>query len=95
MAVCLALTVSAQEEKKQPDRLSGVVKSIDTKAMKIFITPRNSSAERVVLYDSATKIFIGDKEGKIEEVKESMRLVAVGKFEGVNLKATEMRARLR
>ncbi len=88
-------TVSAQDEKKAGDRLSGVVKSIDKAAMRITITPRNSTAQRIILYDAATKFHTGDKEGKPDDVQDGMRIVAVGKFEGVNLKAAEIRVRLR
>jgi hypothetical protein len=47
------------------------------------------------MYDTATKFYAGDKEGKIDDVQDGMRIVAVGKFEGVNLKAAEVRVRLR
>lgn len=95
IALCSLVVASAQDAKKEGDRLSGVVKMVDKAAMKITITPRNSSAQRVIMYDSATKFFVGDKEGKIEDVQDGMRIVAVGKFEGVNLKATEVRVRQR
>lgn len=94
-ALCSLVTASAQETKKDGGRLSGVVKLVDKAAMKITIAPRNSSAERIIMYDAATKFYNGDKEGKIDDVHDGMRIVAVGKFEGVNLKAAEVRVRLR
>lgn len=95
IALCSLVVASAQETKKGGDRLSGVVKMVDKTAMKITITPRNSTVERVIMYDGATKFYAGDKEGKIDDVQDGMRIVAAGKFEGVNLKATEVRVRLR
>jgi hypothetical protein len=95
IALCSLAAASAQEAKKEGDRLSGVVKMVDKAGMKITITPRNSSVERIIMYDTATKFYAGDKEGKIDDVQDGMRIVAVGKFEGVNLKAAEVRVRLR
>lgn len=94
IALC-SLAASTQEAKKEGDRLSGVVKMVDKAGMKITITPRNSSVERIIMYDASTKFYVGDKAGKIEDVQDGMRIVAAGKFDGVNLKATEVRVRLR
>ena len=93
MAVCSLLAVSAQEAAK-PDRLSGVVRQVDKSTMKIMIAPRNQpTAQRVILYDANTKIVVSEKPGAIEDVKDGMRIVAIGKFEGVNLKATNITVR--
>ncbi len=91
----IALTVSAQDEKKaQGDRLSGTVKTVDAKTMTIEITmSRTPSAVRKIMWDESTKVLVGDKPGSSSDIKEGMRIVAVGKFEGVNLKATTIRVR--
>lgn len=83
----LAGSLLAQEN---PDRLSGSVKSIDKKTMVIELTPRNSTAVRKVHYDANTKFTLIDKPGKVDDVMEGMRIVAVGKFDGVDLKASNI-----
>jgi hypothetical protein len=91
----LSMTMLAQDDKKgQADRLSGKVKTVDAKTMTIEITmSRTPSAVRKVMWDASTKVQVGDKEGTSADIKEGMRIVAVGKFEGVNLKATRIRVR--
>lgn len=91
----LTLTVSAQDEKKaQPDRLSGTVRSVDAKSMTIEITmSRTPTTVRKIMWDANTKVLVGDTPGTSADIKESMRIVAIGKFEGVNLKATTIRVR--
>jgi len=94
IAVSSLLAVSAQDAAK-PDRLSGVVRQIDKSAMKITMAVRNQpTAQRVILYDANTRIKLGDKPVTIDDVREGMRIVAIGKFEGVQLKATDMTLRL-
>lgn len=88
----LGLAGIAQEAK--PDRLSGTVKSVDAKAMSVeILQSKTPSTVRVVLWDATTKIMLDDKPGTVADIKEGMRLVAVGKFEGVKLRATTIRVR--
>lgn len=91
----LSMLSFAQDEKKaQGDRLSGTVKYVDAKAMTVEITmSKTPSAVRKVMWDASTKVTVGDKPGTSDDIKEGMRIVAVGKFEGVNLKATAIRVR--
>ena len=89
------LTLSAQDAPK-PDRLSGVVRSVDKPGMKITMSARNdANVKRIIMYDASTKIMNGEKPGTIDDVLEGMRIVALGKFEGVNLKAANITVRPR
>lgn len=97
LAVMLGLTMLsfAQDAKKaEGDRLSGTVKSVDAKTMTIEMTMRsNPTAVRKIIWDSATKVTVVDQPGTAADIKEGMRIVAVGKFDGVILKATAIRVR--
>lgn len=93
LPAALAGSLAAQES--TPDRLSGTVRTVDKKNMVIEITPRNSSAVRKVHYDAKTKFMLSDKASSIDEVAEGMRLVAIGKFAGVDLNATNITVRPR
>lgn len=90
-----AMLAAGLRGQEQPDRLSGVVKSIDKKAMVIELTPRNSSAVRKVHYDGSTKFTLLDKASNVDEAAVGMRIVAVGKFQGVELNATQITLRPR
>lgn len=94
LAIALSLSLVAQEAK--PDRVSGTIRSVDAKAMSIEVNPSQTpSAVRVVLWDDKTKVLLGDKPGTAADIKEGMRIVAIGKFEGVKLRATDIRVRPR
>ncbi len=85
----LAGVVLAKEPK--PDRLSGYVKTVEKKDMVISMhTKSNPNIERKIMYDTNTKFTVLGKPGSIDDVKEGMRIVAIGKFEGTNLKATDV-----
>jgi hypothetical protein len=89
----LSAVVLAQE---QPDRVSGVVRSADLKQMTIEVALRSQpNVLRKVLFDTTTKITMEEKPGQASDIKEGLRIVAVGKFEGVNLKATAISLRTR
>ena len=87
----VAGVVLAQQAAK-PDRLSGVVKGVDKSSSTIELRPRKtgSSVVRKVIYDSSTQFTLDGKPATADDVKENLRIVAVGKFEGVNLKATNI-----
>lgn len=86
-----ALAAAAFAQEAKPDRLSGRVRHVDKKAMVIEMAmSRQPSAIRKIMCDANTKFTVLGKPGKFEDVEEGMRVVAIGKFEGVNLKATEV-----
>jgi len=86
----------AQTKKAKPDRLSGVVKSVDAGAMTIEMHIRkNPNQIRKILYDGSTTFTMGGKPGKAADAKEGYGIVALGKFEGINLKATQIALTLR
>jgi hypothetical protein len=70
------------------DRLSGTIKSINKERMSIEIAMRKSpNVVRVCLWDSTTRFSYRNKPAQAGDMKDGMRIVAAGKFEGVNLKA--------
>jgi hypothetical protein len=86
----LAGVALAQKAVKQ-DRLSGIVKSVDKGKMTIEMRGRtNANIVRQIMYDANTRFTMQGKPGTADDLKESLRIVAVGKFEGVNLKATQV-----
>jgi hypothetical protein len=91
----LAMTAAGQGEKAPPgDRVSGTVRSVDAKAMSIEVNlSQVPSAVKTVLWDANTKVTLVDKPGTAADIKEGMRIVAVGKFDGLKLRATGIRVR--
>jgi hypothetical protein len=78
----------AQKAAKQ-GRLSGVVKSFDKSKMTIEMRGKTSAGVvRNIMYDPNTTFTLQGKPATADELKEGRRIVALGKFEGVNLKAT-------
>lgn len=92
MAVC----VPAQEKQAdaaKPDRISGICDMISKDQMTITVHMRKSpTVKRMILYDDKTVVTIEGKPGKIEEIKEGWSVVALGKFEGVKLRAERLNA---
>ena len=83
--------VALAKKAAKPDRLSGMVRSIDKGKMTIEMRMRTSASSiRQVMYDSGTKFTMQGKPATADDVKEGLRIVALGKFEGVNLKATQV-----
>ena len=75
----------------KPDRLSGVVRSADATTMSIEMHIRkNPNQVRKIMYDDATEFTLGGKPAKAADAKEGYGIVALGKFEGVDLKATQV-----
>lgn len=86
----LAGVLLAQKAAK-PGRLSGIVKSIDKSKTTIEMRGRSSSnAVRLIMYDANTKFTMQGKPATADDVKEDLRIVANGTFDGVNLKATQV-----
>lgn len=89
LPAAVAGTLLAQ--KKQSGRLSGVVKSVDKAKMTIEMSPSNSpNSSRKIIWDANTKFTLDGKPAQADVGKETMRVVAVGEFEGVDLKATKI-----
>jgi hypothetical protein len=81
---------------QKPDRLSGVVRQVDKTKMVIEITlSSNPSSVRKIHYDANTKFTFDKKPAQADVVKDGLRIVAIGKFEGVDLKATDVSLRNR
>ena len=92
----LAGIAAAQGKKAKVDRLSGVVKSVDANANSIEMHIRkNPNQIRKIMYDADTKFTLGGKPAKASDAKEGYGIVALGKFEGINLKATQVALTLR
>ena len=87
----LAGVALAQGKKAKIDRLSGIVQSVDAGASTIQMHVRkNASQVRKIMYDNSTTFTLDKKPAKASDVKEGLGIVAIGKFEGVNLKATQI-----
>lgn len=96
LGLMLALSLSLVAQEAKPDRVSGTVRSVDAKAMSIEVNlSQTPTAVRVVLWDDKTKVQLGSNPGTAADIKEGMRIVAIGKFEGVKLRATSIRVRPR
>ena len=81
--------IALAQAKKKEDRLSGVVTNVDAGKMTIEMHMRNNpNLLRKIIYDDATKFTLDGKPAKASDVKQGYRVVAVGTFEGVDLKAT-------
>jgi len=92
----LAGAALAQNKKAKPDRLSGVVQSVDAGTSTITMHVRkNASQVRKIMYDGSTMFTLDKKPAKASDVKDGQGIVAIGKFEGVNLKATQIALTLR
>ncbi len=85
----LAGIAIAQNAKQE--RWSGNVDDVDTAKMAIQMHTRKSpGVRRTVNYDDNTKITLDNKPATAKDAKPGYRIVALGKFEGNNLKATQI-----
>lgn len=83
--------IALAQAKKKDDRLSGLVTNVDASKMTIEMHMRNDpNAIRKIMYDDATTFTLGGKPAKSSDVKPGNGIVALGTFEGVNLKATRI-----
>jgi hypothetical protein len=84
-----AVAVGTLLAQKKEDRLSGLVKAIDAAKMTIDMSPSNSpGATRKVTWDANTKFTLDGKPAQADVAKVGMHIVALGKYEGVDLRAT-------
>ena len=82
LSLTLATGARAQEKpaaQPKEDRLSGAVQMIDKKTS--TITLRKDNMTRSVVYNSDTKYTKRDKPGSLDDVKEGVRLICLGKFD--------------
>jgi cytochrome c-type biogenesis protein CcmE len=83
--------VALAQKTAKPGRLSGIVKSVDKGKNTIEMRGKSSSnAVRLIMYDAGTKFTMQGKPATADDVKEGLRIVAIGNFEGVNLKAAQV-----
>ena len=91
IGVAIQFGIGAASFAAKMDRLSGVVKSVDAASMTIEMRMRTSPNQtRKIMYDGSTSFTLDGKPAKAEDTKEGLRIVALGKFEGVNLKASQV-----
>ena len=97
LALALVSQGVAQEKKKaaQPklDRVSGTIQIMNKDTS--TLTVRSGNIQRTVIYNADTKFTKVNKPGSIDEVKEGVRIICVGKFdEKARLVATRIDVRL-
>jgi Cu/Ag efflux protein CusF len=77
---------AAKEKAKQAaeklDRIHGVVQSINKDASTMNVKERRSGVIRQIVYSDATTVTKVNKPGaKLEDIKEGVRIIALGKFD--------------
>ena len=87
----------AQEKKKaaqaKEDRVSGTIQIMNKDTS--TLTVRSGNIQRTVIYNADTKFTKVNQPGSIDEVKEGVRVICVGKFdEKARLVATRIDVRL-
>lgn len=97
LALALVSQGVAQEKKKaaQPkeDRVSGTIQTMNKDTS--TLTVRSGNIQRTVIYNADTKFTKVNQPGSIDEVKEGVRVICVGKFdEKARLVATRIDVRL-
>ena len=91
--VTLAMAQAKKVAQPKEDRISGIVQMIDKKTS--TITVRRDSVFRQVIYNENTKFTKVNKPGSLDEVKEGVRVICLGKFdEKARLIATRVDVRL-
>jgi len=92
--LALPLTVvgiALAQKKEKVDRLSGSVVSMDADKMTIEMHIRkNPNQRRKIFYDATTSFTLAGKPAKAADVKPGNGIVALGKFQGVDLKANRI-----
>jgi hypothetical protein len=80
MAVALVgpATISAQEQKKPEERVSGTVEIINKEKMTIVLQGTGGEAQKQLMYDEKTVVTKDNKPAKIEDVSSGQRLICVG-----------------
>jgi hypothetical protein len=83
--------VALAQKAAKPARLSGIVQSVDKGKMTIEMRMKTSAtAIRQIMFDANTKFTMQGKPGTADDLKEGLKIVAIGKFEGVKLQATQV-----
>ncbi len=77
-------------QKKKSDRLSGTIKSLEPATKTIKMQMSTGPAIRTITYDENTTFTLEKKPAGADALKEGLRIVAAGQFEGVNLKANRI-----
>jgi len=93
LILSLVTPAMAQEKKAAEQRLSGRVHMVNKETSTITIRT-TQNAHRYVVYSSGTKFTLGNKDGSVDEVKEGVRLICLGKFDDkARLVATRIEVR--
>ena len=71
-------TISAQEQKKPEERVSGTVEIINKEKMTIVLQGTGGEAQKQLMYDEKTVVTKDNKPAKIEDVSSGQRLICVG-----------------
>jgi hypothetical protein len=91
LAMSLAAAVGIVAAQEKAEKLSGRVNDLNKNTMTITMhTKENRGVARNVVYDANTKFTLDGKEANADAVKSNFRIVAQGKFDGANLKATQV-----
>jgi hypothetical protein len=98
LALALVSQGVAQEKKKaappKEDRVSGTIQTMNKDASS-FTVRTSGNIQRTVVYNADTKFTKVNQPGSIDEVKEGVRVICVGKFdEKARLVATRIDVRL-
>ena len=85
---------AAEATESKPDKVQGRVKSVDGAKITVTTGRGDNAKETVVTTNDKTTVKVGDKEGKVSDIKANMRLQAEIK-DGVatTVTATEGRGR--
>lgn len=90
-AASLGVAAGVVVAQEKQDKVSGRVNDMNKDTMTITMhTTGLRNVSRNVMYDAKTKFTLDRKEAKADEVKANYRIVAHGKFDGANLKATQV-----
>lgn len=72
-----------QDPKTKLDEIQGTVQSIDKKAMTMVIRETGTSnLDYTIIYNDKTSFTYRNGKGSIDDLKEGLRVVAIGKAEG-------------
>ena len=71
-------TLSAQEQKKPEERVSGTVEIINKETKTIVLQGTGGEAQKQLMYDEKTVVTKDNKPAKIEDVSSGQRLICVG-----------------
>jgi hypothetical protein len=87
----LSLAAAAQAKE---DRISGRVHMVNKETSTITVRVGTNNVHRYVVYDANTKYTLGNKPGSLDDLKESARVICLGKFDDkARLHATRIEVR--